>query len=117
LHILGDGKQIRHYTYGGDLAEGIIRCMENKNATNEDFNISTTKSTAVLELAQMIWKKINQKPFRYISDKPYKYDVRKRIPDTGKAKRLLGFEAKTSLSDILDEVIPWVQNQIKIGAI
>lgn len=117
LHILGDGMQIRHYTYGGDLAEGIIRCIESENATNEDFNISTDKSTTVMELARMIWNKINQKPFRFISDEPYKYDVRKRIPDTRKAKKLLHFEAKTSLSDILDEVIPWVQSQIKMGTI
>ena len=27
LHILGEGNQIRHYTYGGDLARGIVECM------------------------------------------------------------------------------------------
>ena len=41
LHILGDGNQIRHYTYGGDLAQGIVDCMEHPAALNEDFNIST----------------------------------------------------------------------------
>jgi UDP-glucose 4-epimerase len=41
LHILGDGSQIRHYTYGGDIAEGIRMCMERPEALNEDFNIST----------------------------------------------------------------------------
>ncbi len=25
LHILGAGDQVRHYTYGGDLARGIVR--------------------------------------------------------------------------------------------
>jgi nucleoside-diphosphate-sugar epimerase len=38
LHILGDGKQVRHYTYGGDLAKGIATCMEHPDALNEDFN-------------------------------------------------------------------------------
>ena len=28
LHILGTGEQIRHYTYGGDLARGIVTAME-----------------------------------------------------------------------------------------
>ena len=41
LHILGSGEQIRHYTYGGDLARGIITAMEHPDATNEDFNLST----------------------------------------------------------------------------
>src|ERR1700677_3989101 len=58
LHILGDGSQIRHYTYGGDLARGIVEAMEHPDATNEDFNLSTAESTTVLELADMIWKKV-----------------------------------------------------------
>ena len=63
LHILGDGSQIRHYTYGGDLAVGIRLCMESDKAVNEDFNLSTKQSTTVLELAELIWKKIN--PTKY----------------------------------------------------
>ena len=118
LHILGSGKQVRHYTYGADLARGIKLAMESEHAVNEDFNFSTARSTTVLELAEMIWKKVNKdKPFKYISDKPFEYDVQKRVPDCAKAKRVLGFEAKTSLSKMLDEIIPWIKNQIKIGGI
>ena len=58
LHILGEGNQIRHYTYGGDLAKGIVTAMEHPDALNDDFNISTSESTTVLELAELIWKKI-----------------------------------------------------------
>jgi len=118
LHILGKGNQVRHYTYGGDLAKGIRICMESEKAKNQDFNLSTAVSTTVLELAEIIWKKINKdKPFRHVSDKPFKYDVQKRVPDVRKAKNLLGYEAKTSLSDALDEIIPWVRQQIEIGGI
>lgn len=118
LHILGDGNQIRHYTYGGDLAEGIRRCIESDKAVNEDFNLSTPVSTTVLELAEIIWKKLNpDKPFRYTSDKPFRYDVQKRVPEVEKAKRVLGYEAKTSLSVALDEIIPWIKNQLQVGGI
>ena len=118
LHILGDGNQIRHYTYGGDLTEGIRLCIESEKAINEDFNLSTSASTTVLELAALIWKKINgNKPFRYVSDPPFKYDVKRRIPDVNKAKKILDFEAKTSLSDALDEIIPWIKDQIEVGGI
>lgn len=116
LHILGTGEQIRHYTYGGDLAEGIRLAMEKEEALNQDFNISTHESTTVKELAKLIWSKINKnKSFNFVSDKPYRYDVQRRIPNVEKAKKLLGFEAKTKLSDALDEIIPWVRKQIKIG--
>ncbi len=118
LHILGDGNQIRHYTYGGDLARGIRLCIEKEEALNQDFNISTDRSTNVLELAEMIWKKINKdKPFNYVSDKPFEHDVQKRVPDTKKAKELLGYEATTSLEEMLDEVIPWIEEQVKNGNI
>jgi UDP-glucose 4-epimerase len=118
LHILGEGNQVRHYTYGGDLAEGIRLCIENEAALNNDFNISTPRSTTVLELAEMIWKKLNpDKPFRYESDKPFEHDVQKRVPDTTKAKEVLGYEAKTSLEDMLDEVIPWIKDQVEHGNI
>ncbi|MDR1884614.1 MAG: NAD(P)-dependent oxidoreductase [Prevotella sp.] len=118
LHILGDGSQIRHYTYGGDLAKGIRMCIENDKALNDDFNLSTPVSTCVLDLAEMIWKKINTgRAFEYVCDKPFEYDVQKRVPSVDKAKNILGFEATTSLSDTLDEVIPWISEQIKLGNI
>lgn len=118
LHILGSGNQIRHYTYAGDLARGIRMCIESPKAVNNDFNLSTPVSTTVLELAEAIWKKINpDKPFNYVSDTPFKYDVQKRVPSVEKAKNILGFEANTPLDKILDEVIPWIVEQIKLGGI
>lgn len=118
LHILGQGNQVRHYTYGGDLAKGIRACIEHPAALNEDFNLSTAKATTVIELAQTIWRKINgEKPFRYVSDAPYKYDVQMRTPDVTKARELLGYEATTSLSTMLDEVIPWIRNAVAEGSI
>ena len=116
LHILGQGNQVRHYTYAGDLAAGIRICVENENALNNDFNISTQVSTTVLELAQIIWKKINgDKPFRYVCDKPFKYDVQKRVPSVEKARKILNIECKTTLEQALEEIIPWISHQIKIG--
>lgn len=119
LHILGSGSQARHYTYGGDLAWGIRLCMEQEAATNQDFNLSTPVCTTVLELAKLIWHKISgsSRPFRYVSDPAYEYDVQERSPATEKAAGMLGFQATTSLSDVLDEVIPWVAEQISVGAI
>lgn len=113
VHILGDGTQVRHYTYGGDLAKGIVLAMESEQAFNEDFNLSTAKSTTVLELVEVIWAKINgEKPLRIKNDLGFEYDVNKRVPSVRKAQEILGFEAQTSLSEMLDEVIPWIRNAI-----
>jgi UDP-glucose 4-epimerase len=119
LHLLGDGTQVRHYTYGGDLAQGIATAIEHPDALNDDFNLSTAESTTVLELAELIWKKIkgNDEPFRWVSDTPFEHDVQRRVPSTEKAKRVLGFEATTSLGAMLDEVIPWVESAVADGRI
>ncbi len=118
LHILGDGGQIRHYTYGGDLARGIRLAMESPEALNEDFNLSIATPTTVLELAEVVWRKIRgDEPLRYVSDKPFPYDVQKRTPDVSKATRVLNFEATTSLDVALDEIIPWVRTQVEAGTI
>ena len=118
LHILGDGSQVRHYTYGGDLARGIRMAIESPAAVNEDFNLSTAERTTVRELAETIWRKINgDRPLRLVHDDPFTYDVQMRVPDVRKAREVLGFEATTSLDEMLDEVIPWIRNEMAAGAL
>ncbi len=117
LHLLGSGRQLRHFTYGGDLARGIVTAMAHPAAAGEDFNLSTDRGTTVTELATLIWRKINgpDSPPRLVHDEPYPGDVQRRVPDTGKAERLLGFTATTTLDEMLDEVIAWVREAIEAG--
>jgi UDP-glucose 4-epimerase len=118
LHILGSGDQVRHYTYGGDLARGIRLAMESPEAVNDDFNLSTATGTTVGELAQAIWHKVNgERPLRLVHDEPFEYDVQRRVPDVRKAREVLGFEATTTLDAMLDEVIPWIGAELAAGRI
>ena len=88
LHILGSGQQKRHYTYAGDLAEGIVRCTLDPRAQNEDYNVSTPVGHTVLELSKVIWDMLNPDlPFAVTSDDPFEYDVQMRVPDVSKAER------------------------------
>jgi nucleoside-diphosphate-sugar epimerase len=108
---------VRHYTYGGDLAKGIVTAMAHPDATNDDFNLSTAQSTTVLELAQAIWRKIHgpDRAFQYVSDPPFEHDVQMRVPDVRKATDVLDFEASTTLDEMLDEVIPWIRGEVEAG--
>lgn len=119
LHVLGDGTQVRHYTYGADLARGIVTAMAADEALGEDFNLSTAESTTVAQLAEVIWHKIHgtARPLRLVHDEPFEYDVAKRVPDVSKARDVLGFAAETGLSEMLDEVIPWVRQAMSDGII
>ena len=91
--------------------------MESEVAANDDFNLSTAASTTVMELATAIWHKIHgpDREFRYVSDPPFEHDVQMRVPDVRKAREVLGFDATTSLSEMLDEVIPWIRDEVEAG--
>src|SRR6478752_1294151 len=77
--------------------------MESPAAVNDDFNLSTAASTTVLELAEAIWHKIHTdgRPFRFVSDPPFEHDVQLRVPDVRKSREVLGFEATTTLDQML----------------
>jgi UDP-glucose 4-epimerase len=119
LRILGSGEQIRHYTYGGDLADGIVTAMAHPDAINDDFNLSTAQSTTVRELASVIWRQVKGRdvPLQLVHDDSFEYDVQRRVPSTEKAKRVLGFEATTTLEQMLAEVIPWIASAVEAGTI
>lgn len=117
LRILGTGRQLRHFTYGGDIARGIVAAMQHPQAAGEDFNLSTTAGTTIRQLAGLIWAKVMgpDVPLRIEHDTPYRHDVQRRVPATGKARRILGFEASTTLEAMLDEVIGWVTEALAAG--
>jgi UDP-glucose 4-epimerase len=117
LHILGDGAQVRCYTHGRDLGRGIAICVDHPAAVNEDFNLSTTRQTTVLELAAIVWRSANgpDLPFRVVSDPPFEYDVQYRVPDVRKAKERLGFVSEVTLEEAVDEVVTWCRQEIEAG--
>jgi len=121
LRVLGQGNQVRHFTYGGDLADGIVTAMEHPGAAGEDFNLAAERGTTISELATLIWHKIRgpDSPPRLVFDEPYPHDVQRRVPDTAKARTILGFTARTTLEEMVDEVINEVRSatgQAETGA-
>jgi len=96
--------------------EILVTAMEHPAALNEDFNLSTAQSTTVTQLAEAIWRRIKGGcPLALVHDEPFAHDVKRRVPDVDKARRVVGFEAKTSLDDMLNEVIPWINQAVIDG--
>ncbi len=111
LHAVGDGKQICHYTYGGDLAREIVSVWQHPDAICEDFNLSSCDSTTVICLDKKVEGEIEgHETFGLTFDDQYVHDVQKPIPYVLKTKQALGFEAITSLHVISDEVIPSISD-------
>ncbi|MFG2472598.1 NAD-dependent epimerase/dehydratase family protein [Streptomyces canus] len=116
FHILGNGQQIRPFTYAGDTAKGIVLAMEHPAALNKDFNLSTSGGLTIEDLARRIWEKVNPGvPISISYTDSYPDDVGYRMTETGKARELLGFKATTSLDTMLDEVISWVRHSLLSG--
>lgn len=110
LELLGDGKQIRCFTHVSDLAEGIIKVAESEKAVNEDFNIADPRPVTMKDLALLLWKLSGQtKPLSIRYVRGFQYDIKKRIPDTKKIHRVIGWKATVCLEDGLKEVIDWIR--------
>jgi len=112
ITVHGDGQQTRSFTYIDDTVEGITRCLETPEAVGEVFNIGNNREITISGLAEMIWRLVGRQEPARIKYIPYenfgKYeDVRRRVPDIEKAKRVLGFTAKVDLEEGLSKTIEW----------
>ncbi|HJQ82439.1 MAG TPA: NAD-dependent epimerase/dehydratase family protein [Candidatus Binatia bacterium] len=106
LELLGDGRQTRCFTHVRDIANGVIVAMESERAVDEDFNLSRPEEITMLGLAEKIFKLFHpDRPFQAKFVPGFPSDIRRRIPDTTKARELLGWQAATSLDDGLKEIV------------
>lgn len=112
LTVIGDGLQTRCFTYVNDTVRGIMLSSESKKAEGEVINIGTDRETSILELAKTMIEiygtknKIEFKKSEGIYGPSYE-DISRRVPDVTKAKKMLGFEAKTPLKEGLKKTISW----------
>ena len=113
MEIHGDGTQIRTFTYIDDTVEGIYRSIMTPEARGEILNIGGERPTRIIDLAESVQRALGiSLPLRAkivpYSALPGNYqDVLKRIPDTTKAKRILGFTAQVELDEGLERTMAW----------
>lgn len=112
LKLLGDGNQTRCFTHVSDIANGIILAMESKKGINDDFNIGSEKEMKMINLAKMLWELCGEnKPFKVKFVPGFKYDIKKRVPSSLKAQKILGWRERKNLSEELPKVIEWIKIQ------
>jgi UDP-glucose 4-epimerase len=113
IEIHGDGLQTRTFTYVTDTVDGFVRALRTPEARGEVLNVGGSKPTTILELAETIHEVMEIAPPLRAKFVPYealpgKYqDVRHRVPDTTKARAVLGFEASVPLAVGLRETYAW----------
>ena len=113
IEIHGDGQQIRTFTYVTDTVDGFVRALRTPEARGEMINIGGTEPTQILDLAELVQTTLSmplplRAKFVPYESMPGRYqDVLNRVPDTTKARRLLGFEAKVPLDIGLAYTAEW----------
>jgi nucleoside-diphosphate-sugar epimerase len=113
LEILGDGHQMRAFTHVSDIAKGVYACAHRDAAANEDFNLGSQEAVEMRELARRIWNRCGRdRDIAFETTESFEHDVQKRIPDSSKAARVLGWEPEVTLDESLDGYITWYREAV-----
>ena len=117
ITVFGDGTQSRCFTYVGDVVEQLIALAENPKAVGEVYNVGNDREEiSVKDLATRVKQRTQSKseieliPY----DKAYEEgfeDMPRRVPDLTKARRMIGYEPKHRLDDILVQIIGYFQRK------
>src|SRR3990167_4289907 len=112
LELLGDGQQTRCFTHVSDIARGVIAVALHTNGLNEDFNIGSDKEIKMIDLAKKIWQVMEvKKAFKVKHKKGFKFDIKRRVPEVTKIKKMIGFQPEVKFEAGLKEVVQWLKKQ------
>lgn len=108
--VFGDGRQTRCFSSVTDVVRGVLLLADTRAAEGEVFNIGTDEEVSVLELAQRIQamcrsaSDIQFVAYEEIYGNSFE-DMRRRVPDLGKIRRVVGYVPEVSLDQLLEETI------------
>jgi len=113
MEIHGDGRQLRTFTFVDETVTGVVLALDTPDAVGEIINVGAGTTTSIVELAEAVQRAVGVPgPLRAVFI-PYEsiggryQDVRRRMPDTDKAQRLLGFRATIGLEQGLPPTVAW----------
>ena len=115
--FLGSLHPTRDYTYVGDLVEGFVKVAESPKSVGEEINIGSNFEISIGDLVNKIISLVG-KNVEIVADparvRPRDSEVERLWCDNTKAKRLLGWEPKTSLDAGLKTTIEWILDNINL---
>jgi nucleoside-diphosphate-sugar epimerase len=110
ITVYGDGRQRRSFTWVGDAVHAMIALAQHPRAAGEVFNIGHTKDISIGELAALVRTRtrsasaIVNVPFEEAYEAGFE-DMQRRLPDTTKLRRLIGYRPTYDLPQMLDAII------------
>ena len=110
--VYGDGSQTRCFCYVGDVVHALLALVEHPEAVGRVFNIGGQGEVSIETLAQRVIdlaesdSKIRYVPYEEAYEEGFE-DMQRRVPDTTRARELIGFEPSAGLDDIIRMVIDY----------
>jgi UDP-glucose 4-epimerase len=110
ITVYGSGKQSRCFCYVGDVVAALVKLMDADDSVGEVFNVGSNQEISILDLAKRV-KDLTRSESEIVFvpyDEAYEEgfeDMPRRIPDTSKVDKLVGFKPEKRLDEILQAVI------------
>jgi UDP-glucose 4-epimerase len=110
ITVYGDGLQSRCFTDVEDAVHATVALSRAPAAVGEVFNVGTTEEVTIGALAERVRALTGtDAPIVFVPyDEAYQpgfEDLRRRVPDIGKAERVIGYRPRVSLDETLKRVI------------
>jgi len=106
ITIYGDGTQTRSFCYITDTVAGLLLLTINERSRGEVVNVGSSQEITILQLAKKI-KELTKSESRLTFHPLPEDDPRRRCPDIGKIKGLLGWRPRVSLEKGLARTVEW----------
>jgi UDP-glucose 4-epimerase len=116
ITVFGDGTQSRAFTHVTDVVGALLKLVAEPQAVGQVINIGNTQEITIQKLAERVRELSgSSSPIKCIPyDQAYESgfeDMPRRVPDLSRVKRLIGYEPKHSLDDILTQVIDYFRKK------
>lgn len=108
--VFGDGQQTRCFSAVHDVVRGVMMLADSKAAEGGIFNIGTDEEVTVLELAERVRRlcrsesEIQRVPYEAVYGSSFE-DMRRRVPDLSKIRRVVGYRPEVRLDQLLEMTI------------
>nr|WP_267387130.1 UDP-glucuronic acid decarboxylase family protein [Sphingomonas sp. GC_Shp_3] len=111
ITIYGDGSQTRSFCYVSDLVDGLMRLMESDINGLEPINLGNPNELTINDLLDRVIAMTGTEATVTRLPLPID-DPRRRKPDIGRAKALLGWEPRVDLATGLERTCAWFAEEI-----
>ncbi len=109
--VFEDGAQSRDFIHVFDIADAVVRAAEGDGAACDAVNICTGQRISIGEVGSVLAERLGVELAPQMVGKYRAGDIRHCIGNPARAKEVLGFEARMSFAEGLDELLAWSAEQ------